>query len=130
MKVGDTFLHPLSATTQAHLWIVLTNPDANGSILIVNVTSIYSHDKDRIDPTVILNRNEHRFLTNERSFIYYRGATVMKLSDLQTDEQLGLLKKDQVCSANVISLARAGVTASPHCTPRIQKYYKECKDLT
>lgn len=132
MKVGDTFLYPLSPTGKEHtehLWIVLTNPDADGCVLIVSVTTVYVHDKDRMDNTVVLNRGEHRFLTNKQSYIYYRGAMIKKISELQASEKAGELKHDEPCSASLISLARGGVAASPHCARVHAQYYKNCKDL-
>jgi hypothetical protein len=132
MKVGETFLYPLSPThleQTEHLWIVLTNPDADGAILIVSVTTVYSNDKDSTDPTVWLNRGEHPFLKKESSYVYYRGAMVKKVSELEVEEKAGRLKRTSDCSADLISLARDGVGASPHCTRSVKKYYKERKDL-
>jgi hypothetical protein len=129
MKVGDTFLYGPSPTATKHLHIVLTNQDTDGCILIVSVTSIYSQNKDRMDHTVILNQNEHRFLTKPLSYIFYRSATVKKVSDLQADEAAGLLVRHDGCSKTLIDNARAGICASPHSTRGIQAYYKKCKDL-
>ncbi|SRR6266568_716889 len=129
MKVGDAFLYPLSPPHAEHLWIVLTNPDADGSILIVSVTTAYSNNKDCIDATVRLNKGEHPFLTKESSYIYYRGAMIKKVSELESAEKTGLLKKHDACSNNLIGLARSGVGASPHCSRNVKKYYNECKDL-
>lgn len=77
----------------------------------------------------MLNNGEHRFLTKPLSYVYYRGAAVKKITDLQADETAGLLVKDQACSKTLIDNARAGIGASPHCTRTIQDYYKKCKDL-
>ncbi|GAC1662418.1 MAG: hypothetical protein NVS9B4_16040 [Candidatus Acidiferrum sp.] len=129
MKVGDTFLYPLSPPHAEHLWIVLTNPDADGSILIVSVTTAYSNNKDCMDGTVTLNRGEHPFLTKELSYLYYRGAMIKKVSELQGEERAGLLKRHSACSDNLISLARGGVAASPHCNRNVKRYYGERKDL-
>lgn len=129
MQVGDTFLYGPSPTATKHLHIVLTNPDADGCVLIVSVTSVYSQDKDRMDHTVVLNKGEHRFLTKPLSYVYYRGAAVKKVTDLQADEAAGLLVKDVACSKSMVDNARAGVGASPHCIRAIQNYYKKCKDL-
>jgi hypothetical protein len=129
MKAGDTFLYGPSPTATKHLHLVLTNPDADGCVLVVNVTSVYSQDKDRADHTVILNRGEHRFLTKSLSYVYYRGAVVRKVTELEADEKATLLVREQACSKLLIGNARAGVGASPHCTRAIQGYYKKCKDL-
>ena len=129
MKIGDAFLYGPSPTSKKHLHLVLTNPDANGCVLIVSVTSVYSQDKDRMDHTVLLNQGEHKFLTNKLSYVYYRGAVVKKVGDLESDEKAGLLVWHEACSKEMIDNARAGVCASEHCTPANQNYYKKCKDL-
>jgi hypothetical protein len=82
-----------------------------------------------MDGTVTLNQGEHPFLTKELSYVYYRGATIKKVSELQGEEKAGLLKKHTACSGGLIALARDGVGASPHCTKIVQRYYKERKDL-
>lgn len=129
MKAGDTFLYGPSANANKHLHIVLTNPDTDGCVLIVNITSIYSQDKDKMDHTMVLNRGEHRFLTKPLSYVYYRGAVIKRVADLEADEKAGLLVKHDSCSKDLISNARAGIGASPHCARNIQEYYRKCKDL-
>jgi hypothetical protein len=129
MKVGDTFLHPLSPPNSEHLWIVLTNPDEADAVLIVSVTTVYAHDKDNIDMTVTLNKGEHQFLTKPISYVYYREAQVKKVSELRAEEKLGRLKMHQPCSQKIIDLVRAGVTASEHCRRSAKQFYKERKDV-
>ncbi len=128
MKVGDTFLYPLSPQNEEHLWIVLTNPDTDDAILIVNVTTAYSNDKDRIDTTVSLNAGEHQFL-KKASYVYYRGAQVKKVAELRGEEKMGRLKMHDPCSSNLIGLARAGIVASKHCSKVLQRFYSERKDI-
>ncbi len=82
MKAGDTFLYPLNQAQKAHLWIVATNPDKEGFVLIVNVTTVRTYDKDSLDTTVCLNKGEHPFFTEEQSYIYYRGAMTKKISEI------------------------------------------------
>ena len=129
MKVGDTFLYPLSPANSEHLWIVLTNPDVDGRVLVVNVTTAYSTNKDCVDATVRLNKGEHPFLTKDGSYVYYRGAMMKKITELEADEKAGLLKKHSACSSGLVSLVRDGVCASPHSTRVAQRFYKERKDL-
>ncbi len=128
MKCGDTFLFPLMPPDLEHLWIVLTNPDPEGWILIANVTGAYSNDKDCVDMTVALNAGEHPFLTKP-SFIFYREAMIKQVSELETEEKAGNLRMHYSCSAALIGLARAGVGASPHCTKKIRRFYEERKHV-
>lgn len=115
--------------TQEHLWIVLTNPDQDESILIVNVTTAHSLDKDKIDSTIMLKAGEHKFLTSEKSYIYYRGAQIKKVSELQVEEKLGRLKMHEPCSNKILGLARSGVNGSKHCSRVNKRFYAERKDI-
>lgn len=128
MKVGDTFLYPLYPPDSEHLWIVLTNADADGQILIVNLTTAYSFDKDSVDATVCLNPGEHPFIKQE-SYVFYREAMIKKVADLQTEEKTGRLKMQADCSSTIISLVRGGIGASRHCKRSVRKFYDERRDL-
>jgi hypothetical protein len=129
VRVGDTFLFPLNSQAIEHLWIVVTNPDPNDCVLVVNVTTLKSNDKDSVDGTVCLNAGEHPFLTKEQSYVYYRGAEIKKISDLRSEETAGRLQMRESCSTNVISLVRSGFGASIHCTRVIKSYYDKSKNI-
>ena len=128
MRSGDTFLYPLDPPNTAHLWIVLTNPDSDGLVLIVNVTTTYSLDKERVDTTVSLNPGEHPFV-RKPSYLYYRGAMSKKVSDLESEAKAGRLKMHTPCSQALLGLARAGVGASRHCSRATKRFYDERKGL-
>jgi hypothetical protein len=128
MKSGDTFLYPLDFSHSEHLWIVLTNANQDGFILIVSVTTAYSQDKDSIDTTVQLHSGEHRFI-NRDSYVYYRGAMIKKVEELRAAEKSGHLKMHDACSGKLIGLVRAGIAASAHCTKTIRKFYSDHKHL-
>lgn len=66
MKAGGAFLFPVPSE---HLWIVLTNPDSEGYVLVVNITTAYSDDKDRMDTTVDLNPGDIRSLRKSHMYI-------------------------------------------------------------
>ena len=125
MKAGDTFLYPFPTE---HLWIVLTNPDPGGLILIVNITTAYSDDKDRVDSTVDLNPGDHPFVS-DRSYVYYRAAMTKTVGELEAAEHAGRLKRHACCSESILKLVRSGIGASRHCTKAIKKFYNEHKDL-
>jgi hypothetical protein len=129
MKAGDTFLYPLQPPNTEHLWIVATNPNADGAVLIVNVTTMHSFDKDHIDGTVCLNQGEHIFLTEKHSYVYYRGAQIKKISELENEKSAGMLKPQPPCSKTVIDLVRSGFNASEHCQKGIRRFYEQSKNL-
>jgi hypothetical protein len=128
MKCGDSFLFPLRTEEIAHLWIVLTNPDPEGWILVANITTVYSSDKDRADLTVCVNPGEHPFVT-KLSYIFYREAMTKRISELEAEEKAGNLKMNAACSQVLTSMARAGIRGSKYCTKAIQRFYNERKEL-
>jgi len=128
MKCGDAFLFPLDDSHSEHLWIVLTNPNADGEILIVSITTVYAHDKDKADMTMLLHKGEHRFITRD-SYIYYREAMIKKASDLEAEEKTGTLKMHDSCTPEVLSLVRGGISASKHCAKVIRGFYSDHKHL-
>jgi hypothetical protein len=128
MKCGDTFRFPLIPAGIEHLWIVLTNPDPDGWVLVANITGAYSNDKDRADYTVGINPGEHPYV-KKPSYIFYREAMTKQVSELESEEKAGNLMMRDACSAALIGLARSGVAASPHCTKKIRRFYEERKHL-
>lgn len=121
MKAGDTFLYPLP---QEHLWVAVTNPNADGEVLIVNITTV----RNDIDRTVILRAKEHPFLTKP-SYVYYREAMIKQVSELEGEEKALRLKKHADCAKELLGLICAGISASEHTRPAILKFYKACKDI-
>jgi CTP:molybdopterin cytidylyltransferase MocA len=74
LKCGDTFLLPKSSSDTEHLWIVITEPDANGQSVCVNITTRQSYS----ETTVILKAGDHPFVTHE-SVIFYTDARIVDL---------------------------------------------------
>jgi hypothetical protein len=124
MKVGDTFLRPARSTPSEtqHLWIVLTDPNSENQVLIVNITSFKSWQ----DQTVMLNQGEHSFIT-QRSCVFYREAEIVDNSKLDEAEKRGAIAKRESCSQGVIDLVRSGVIASPQTKRVIKKFFNDFK---
>ena len=124
MKAGDTFLRPARSThnEKQHLWIVITDPNTENKVLIVNITSLKSWQ----DQTVILNRGEHPFIT-EPSCVFYREAEIVDNSKLDQAESMGAIAKRECCSESVINLIRSGVVASPQTRRVIKKFFSDFK---
>ena len=124
MKVGDTFLRPARSTPSEtqHLWIVLTDPNSENQVLIVNITSFKSWQ----DQTVMLNQGEHPFIT-QRSCVFYREAEIVDNSKLDEAEKRGAIAKRESCSQDVIDLVRSGVTASPQTKRVIKRFFNDFK---
>jgi hypothetical protein len=124
MNCGDTFLRPTvaTATETPHLWVVVTNPNAENLVLIVNFTSL----KDWQDQTVMLNVGDHPFIT-EQTVIFYREAEIVDNAKLDEAARLGAVSQRHCCSKQIIDLIRAGVNASPQTKRVIKTFYNKHK---
>ena len=124
MKAGDTFLRPVRATEneKPHLWIVVTNPNKENQILIVNLTTL----KERQDQTVVLDVGDHPFVTKASS-IFYREAEIADNTKLEQAERAGAIAKREGCRPEVIKLVRDGVNASPHTRRAIKAFFNDNK---
>jgi hypothetical protein len=124
MNSGDTFLRPACSTSdeRQHLWIVVTSPNNQNLVLIVNITSFKSWQ----DQTVTLNAGEHPFIT-ETSCVFYREAEIADNAKLDDAEKAGAILKRECCSKSIIGLIRDGVNASPHTKRAIKNFYNEYK---
>lgn len=124
MNSGDTFLRPARATTteRPHLWIVVTDPDEENRVLVVNLTTL----RDGQDQTVVLSIGEHPFI-DRPSCVYYRAAEIADNGKLEQAEKAGAIVRREACSPEVISLVRSGVAASPHSRREIRRFYEESR---
>ncbi len=89
-QLGSTLLMPSGGLD--HLHIVCSDPlnfpgRANGSCLLVNVTTVVS----KCDRTVVLNVGDHPFITHE-SFVYYKKAFIDTATALQSLVAKGVYK--------------------------------------
>ena len=72
LRRGDTVLMPKYSDATPHLWILLTEPDGNGDVVIVNVTSLKNHP----DQTTILKIGDHSYIKHD-SVVLYADARIV-----------------------------------------------------
>jgi hypothetical protein len=102
--------------------MVVTNPNSENLVLIVDITSFKSWQ----DQTVTLNRGEHPFIT-ETSCVFYREAEIVDNAKLDDAEKAGAILKRECRSKSIIDLIRDGVSASPHTKRAIKNFYNQYK---
>lgn len=120
---GNTFLLPKSAYLVEHLWIVITEPEAETSNAVcVNVTTRNRYS----ETTVVLAPGDHPFI-NHDSVINYRDARKLNLA--QVYEVLTTKMPQRFafgiydpCSPQLLKRIQDGLLASPHAANGI----KEC----
>jgi len=78
-----------------------------------------SFDKDHIDATVCLNKGDHEFCTERLSYIYYRGAQIKQISELEAEKLAGQLKPHKPCKAEILGLVAIWFLVLPSTVQRL-----------
>ena len=94
-----------------HLFIICTNPDKNGQVLLV---SICSRQDKYDDKTCTLGPSVHAFL-NRKSYVSYRHARIESASDLQKRVANGTIEpltnlKDTILEEICVGFAKSDKT--------------------
>lgn len=117
-KRCDTLLIPTGPTGD-HLFAIATDVCANGSHLLLNVSTIY--DGVFHDPTCEIEIGEHPFVVR-RSYVAYQYAQIQSSARLAQMVAGWVYKIHKPASQELTDKMLAGVTDSPF-TPRYVKKY-------
>jgi hypothetical protein len=122
MDCGDTFLMPApGGIATPHLWIVVTQPDAETNLCaIVSVTTL----RNSKDQTVILRPGDHPFIRHE-STIFYGDAMIVDERRLRSEIAAGLALAREKCPSATLKLMQDGVAASPFTRPKFLRFCRE-----
>ena len=107
---------------QKHLHIVCTDPDDQGRVVLVPVTT---WTNDLCDGTCILLEHEHPWLWKPKSYILYRKVDFFEVAALERGLANGALEEQEPCNGQVFLRVRNGLCNSPH-TPRKVKRAMGC----
>lgn len=120
LPAGSTFLLPIRAEWVDHLWILLTDVDSNGRILMVNLTSAKPHS----DRTTVLQVGDHPFITRE-TIVNYGDAIIAKMQHITRAIDASLGEKREDASAGLLKRLREGFLASPRTKNSLKDYFRE-----
>lgn len=104
---------------KAHLFVVCTDPCANGLQIIVPITS---YTNDLCDQTCLLAPHEHRFLKH-KSYIFYRKSRIEPATSLITGILTGAFRRDEDLNTQTFLRVRNGICRSPQTPRRIKAYF-------
>jgi hypothetical protein len=123
---GQTYLFPLNDDTRReHLWIIATEPDADGQFATASFTSL----KGAKDQTVTFLKDEHPFIKWD-TCILYSLAEITTTKTLQAYLDNGSAKMHQNASAAVLRLILDGFDASDFTKNRVRQFIREYKRAT
>ncbi len=121
-RAGQTFLYPHEDGRDAHLWIMVTDPNPEEFFLIVNLTSLQG-SKDR---TVCLMPKEHPFI-KKPTCVHYQLAEITTSEKVQRYLDCGSATMHHDTSPELLDLVFAGFLASGHTKHRIRDFVKAVK---
>lgn len=102
-----------------HLWIVLTFPDQNSNVLIVNLTE----KREGSDTTVVLYPGEHRSIYKE-TVVYYADARKAPAKALEEISQKPDYDFDDDLSDELLEKIKSGLLQAD-VAPAIKTYFLE-----
>ena len=119
-RAGRTFLYPLSENETAHLWVIATEPNADGVFAIVSLTSL----REAQDQTLILRKDEHPFLRHD-TCVGYRFAEITGSEKLQGFLDTGVAKLHRDIEPSILVEILSGFSASDHTKKRVRDFVRE-----
>lgn len=120
LNAGQTFLGPLIPKNERpHLWIILSDPNSDGRILLVNCTS----KAPPTDTTVILAPGDHEFI-DKPSWIFYALAETPLVTNFEAEIKLGRYKKKQDLSCELLKKLQVGAFASEHTKEKHKEFLR------
>lgn len=117
LRAGQTILLPKPGHDTAHLWVILTAPDAQGQVLLINFTTLRPHS----DATVVIQSGEHPFVVHS-TVAHYADVRLTGASAIEAAITSGHFRTHQDCSAALLGRLIAGVLASPYAPEKIKRY--------
>ena len=95
LRAGQTILLPKPGHDTAHLWVILTAPDAQGLVLLVNFTTLRPHS----DRTVEIQAGDHPFVVHP-TVVHFADARLTPASSIEAALASGFSAKRRIVSRN------------------------------
>lgn len=119
LRAGQTILLPKPGQDTAHLWVILTAPDAQGQVLLVNFTTFRPHS----DSTVVLQIGEHPFVVHATA-VHFADTRLTAAQPIEAAISSGLFRTHQDCVPALLDRLLVGALASPHTSEKIKRYLR------
>jgi hypothetical protein len=99
---------------------VLTAPDPNAQVLLINFTTLRSHS----DTTVVIQPGEHPFVMHATA-VHYADTRLTSATAIEAAVASGLFRTHRDCSAALLDRLLSGVLASPQTPEKIKRYLRK-----
>lgn len=101
-----------------HLHIVISDPNENGEVMVVNISSC----KERYERSCVLEAGEHPQIT-KKSYIPYKYAKKMNQKIFLTDRFRRLITVKEDISDSVLKKIQEGAKISPRLESGFKSYF-------
>ena len=120
LRAGQTILLPKPGEETAHLWVVLTTPNAQGQVILINFTTLRPHS----DRTVVIQPGEHPFVVHP-SVAHYADARLTAAPSIEAAIASGFFHQHQDCSPELIHRLLAGALTSPYTSEKVKRHLRQ-----
>jgi len=120
VEAGDTYKLATPTNPTPHLWIVLTDPDQQGEVAIVNLTT----RQPASDATVILRPPDHPFVRHD-TVVRYEDAQVVPARALDAAVKGGAARRHAALNPLILKRIQDGVDKSPFIAGDIREYVRQ-----
>jgi hypothetical protein len=117
---GTTFWLKYPGSPCPHLCFLLTDPDANGLALMVNMTELDEMIEDRACVLLLADR-EHPAVTKD-SVIAYAKAKAVPVDGLRKARAAGMLQSHRDASPTLVTKLIDGARRSPSLPQKLRLY--------
>ena len=116
---GATYKFPIPGKSTPHLWVVLTDPDDNDEVAMVNLTT----RRIGSDDTVILDFGDHPFVKHPTVVLYMdaRRATAKSLTDAVSGD---VACRHSLVRPDILSRIQDGVQQSRLTPSELKEYVR------
>jgi hypothetical protein len=124
----SSFLVPTplrSNPDKKHLFMAITDPDANNCVMCVNATECTIEElyDDEIDKSCILIPGCHDFIT-KLSRVYYEDARLLDMNVIKNEIRNGNYVEKSDISDNILKKVQKGAEKSDALPKRFREYFE------
>ncbi len=103
-----------------HLWFVISNPDPEDKVLIVNATSKYGAKRE--DDSCLLLKGDHPCIVHD-SYIAYKYAREINVFKIGQMQHCSEIQCKEIAPASLIKRIQDGAKKSDFLNSEYEKYF-------
>lgn len=119
INICDSFYLANRENGKEHLHFVISNPDKNGYVLLVNISTLNEYESDK---SCVLNSTDHERIKHP-SIIKYAKAHSCKKEYLDSQYNHGLLIKEKPISLDVLKKIQDGAKKSDALSNKYKNFF-------